>query len=130
MMVVDASAVLEMLLQTPRGMSFRLRVEATEDSLNAPHLLDVEVLQVLRRYQRSAQLDERRGWDAIQDLLDLPITRHPHDLLIVRAWQIRANLSAYDAMYVALAELLHAPLITADRRLAKSVGHTVKIELA
>jgi len=129
MIVVDASVVLEVLLRTRRGQKIEARLFAEEQFLCAPHLLDVEVAQVLRRYARAGDLDERRGHEALQDLADLPIDRYPHDLLLPRVWELRENLTAYDAVYVALAEMLDAALIKTDRRLADSPGHWAAIEL-
>ena len=130
MIVVDASAVLEVLLRTPRGRGIEQRLLAEGESLCAPHLLDVEVAQVLRRYALAGQLDDRRGQEALQDLADLPIERYPHDVLLGRAWELRENLTVYDAVYVALAELLEATLVTADQRLAESPGHSADVEVA
>jgi len=129
MIVVDASVVLEVLLRTRRGRKIEARLLAGKRSLCAPHLLDVEVAQVLRRYARAGELDDRRGNEALQDLADLPLDRYPHDPLLARVWELSENLTAYDAVYVALAELLDAALITADRRLADSPGHRAAIEL-
>jgi len=127
--VVDASAVLELLLNTPAGRAVGERLLDPGESLHAPHLLDVEVLQVLRRYRRSGAFDDRRGREAIGDLMDLPLTRYPHQMFVERAWELRDSLTAYDAIYVALAEGLAAPLVTRDRRLAASRGHRARVEL-
>ncbi len=129
MIVVDASVVLEVLLGTPigRGLEFRLRVSG--ESLHAPGLIDVEVVQILRRLDRLGDLSARRGGEAVSDLIDLPVRRYPHLPFTRRIWQLRANLTAYDAAYVALAEELGAALITRDARLARSRGHRAEIEL-
>ena len=129
MIVVDASAVLEVLLQTPAAPAVSDRFFGRGDSLHAPHLLDVEVAQVLRRYAAAREFDERRGREALEDLRDFPLTRYPHDILLERVWALRHQLTAYDAVYIALAEALRAPLVTRDRRLASSHGHRAKIEL-
>lgn len=129
MIVVDASAILEVLLNTSAGRAVGQRLLDPGESLHVPHLLDVEVVQVLRRYRRSGDLDDRRGREAIGDLMDLPLTRYSHPMFVERAWQLRDTLTAYDAMYVALAEGLAAPLVTRDRRLAASRGHRARIEL-
>jgi predicted nucleic acid-binding protein len=96
-------------------------------ALHAPHLVDVEVLSALRRLVSSGEATGERAGEAIADLLDLPIERYPHDILVPRVWQLRENFSAYDASYVALAEALAdepVPLLTADARLARAVaGH-------
>lgn len=128
MIVVDASVVLELLLRTPRAARIERRLLGRAANLAAPHLLDVEVAQVLRRYVRAGEMDEQRGVEALEDLADLPIDRYPHVLLLPRVWALRANLTAYDAAYVALAELLSAPLLTYDDRLARTRGHAARIE--
>ena len=93
------------------------------ESLHAPHLIDVEVAQVLRRYVRDKTITAQRGQEALEDLCDLPLSRYPHDFLIPRIWELRATLTAYDAVYVALAELLGAPLLTCDSKIASAPGH-------
>lgn len=127
--VLDASAVLEVLLQTPRGRELAKRVLTRDEHPAAPHLLDVEVAQVLRRYAAGGEMDERRAREAMDDLADMPIERYAHGLLLPRAWELRGNLTIYDAVYVALAELLGATLVTCDRRLAKSGRIAAKVEL-
>ncbi len=129
MIVVDASAVLEVLLRTPAARTLAGRLLDPSQTLHAPHLLDVEVAQVVRRYAASGEIDGERGRMALADLADLPLRRYPHDLLLPRIWELRANLTAYDAAYVALAEALDAPLLTRDKRLAAAPGHTARIEL-
>lgn len=129
MIVADASAVLELLLQTHSGSALAGRLLGSEETLCAPHLLDLEVAQVLRRYRRSGEADAARCREALTDLADMPLTRYPHDVLLSRIWELRDNLTAYDASYVALAELLDAALVTRDRRLAHSPGHAARIEL-
>ena len=129
MMILDASVVLEILLRTSRSQTFEERLLNEQAELAAPHLLDVEVTQVLRRYALAGDLDETRGEEAIQDLIELPIQRYPHDLLLPRVWDLRQNFTAYDAIYVALAEALEGPLFTVDARLAKSAGRYIDVEL-
>jgi len=97
------------------------------ESLHAPHLIDVEVAQVLRRYVRDKTITAQRGQEALEDLRDLPLSRYPHDFLIPRIWELRATLTAYDAVYVALAELLGAPLLTCDGKIASAPGHHAKV---
>ena len=92
-------------------------------------MLDVEVAQVIRRYAANGEIDSERGRTALADLADLPLRRYPHDFLLPRIWDLRNNLTAYDAAYVALAEVLDAPLLTRDRRLAAAAGHRAQIEL-
>lgn len=129
MIVVDASALLEALLRTPAAKTIEDRLFAPGQTLHAPHLLDVEVAQVIRRYAASGEIDAERGRLALADLADLPLRRYPHDFLLPRIWDLRNNLMAYDAAYVALAEALDAPLLTRDRRLAAAAGHHARIEL-
>lgn len=129
MIVVDASALLEMLLHTPVGNGVRARLTANLDELHAPHLLYLEVANTLRRYAINRILPVERCADALSDLLDIRLIRHDHHLLLPRVWELRDNLSAYDAMYVALAEALDAPLLTHDGRAAAAPGHRAQIEL-
>ena len=129
MIVVDASAVLETLLRTPAAAAVEGRLFDSRQTLHAPHLIDVEVAQVVRRYAAAGELDAERGREALADLADLPLLRYPHDLLLPRIWELRHNLTAYDAAYVALAEALGAPLLTRDRRLAAAPGHHAQVEL-
>ena len=129
MIVADASAVVEMLLCTPRGERCRERLLGADDILCAPHLLDVEVAQVLRRFALQAAIDAKRGAEALADLADLPLTRYPHGPLLRRAWQLRLSVSAYDAVYLALAEALDASLVTCDGRVARAHGHHAKVSV-
>jgi predicted nucleic acid-binding protein len=129
MIVVDASAVLEALLRTPAAALVERRLFDPRETLHAPHLLDVEVAQVVRRYAVNKDIDGDRGRLALADLADFPVRRYPHDFLLPRVWELRNNLTAYDAVYVALAEALDAPLLTRDRRLAAAAGHHARIEL-
>jgi predicted nucleic acid-binding protein len=124
--VLDASAVLELLLRTPTGDRLARRIVG--EALAVPHLVDVEVTQVMRRYERARAISPSRARQVLQDLVDLDAARYPHDVLVARAWQLRANLTAYDAMYVALAEALRATLLTCDARLARAPGHRALIE--
>ncbi len=110
--VVDASALLEALLRAPTAKTVEARLFAPYQTLHAPHLLDVEVAQVIRRYATSGEIDGERGRMALADLADFPLRRYPHDFLLPRIWDLRNSLAAYDATYVALAEALDAPLLT------------------
>ena len=129
MIVLDTSAVVDWLLQTPVGQRIEQRIYAQHDTLHSVHLLDVEFVQVLRRLVREGTLTPKRAVEAIEDLSDLRITRYAPVLLLQRIWQLRKNLTAYDAAYVALAEKLQAPLITRDQRIASAPGHTAAIEV-
>jgi predicted nucleic acid-binding protein len=129
MIVVDASALLEALLRTPAAPAVERWLFDPGQTLHAPHLLDIEVAQVIRRYAASGEIDGERGRAAIADLADFPLHRYPHDFLLPRVWDLRNNLTAFDAVYVALAEALDAPLLTRDRRLAAAAGHHARVEL-
>ncbi|UCD23015.1 MAG: type II toxin-antitoxin system VapC family toxin [Gemmatimonadota bacterium] len=129
MLVLDASAVLEVLLRRPGSDNIQQRILKQRETLHAPHLLDVEVAQVVRRYCLSGEMTESRASQAISDLADLPVTRYRHDLFLSRIWQLRHNVTAYDAAYLSLAEALEAPLVTCDARLAAAKGHAARVEL-
>ncbi len=129
MIVVDASALLEVLLRTPAATAVEVRLFDERETLHAPHLIDVEVAQVIRRYAADEEIEGERGSAALDDLAAFPMRRYPHDVLLPRVWELRNNLTAYDAVYVALAEALDSPLLTRDRRLAAAAGHRASIEL-
>jgi predicted nucleic acid-binding protein len=129
MIVLDASAVVEWLLQTPEGRHIHHRIIGGRETLHTVHLLDVEFAHVLRRLVREKVITAQRAEEAIEDLSVLRVTRYAPGLLLKRIWQLRQNLSAYDASYVALAEELKAPLITRDRRIAAAPGHTASVEV-
>jgi predicted nucleic acid-binding protein len=126
--VLDASAAVDWLLQTPAGQRIEKRIYSRNESLHTPHLLDLEITQVLRRLVREGAVPAHRADEAIRDLLDLRITRYPHFVLLPRIWQLRRNFSAYDAAYIVLAEKLGAALVTRDGRLASAPGHAAAIE--
>jgi predicted nucleic acid-binding protein len=127
--VVDASALLEVLLQTELGARVEARLFRDDDELHAPHLVDVEIVQGLRRLVRTGELSSGRADEAIADLTDLDLHRHAHLDLLDRAWKLRDNITAYDAMYVTLAEAIEAPIVTCDSPLAKAPGHRARIEV-
>jgi predicted nucleic acid-binding protein len=126
--VVDASAMVEFLLQTPVGALVEARLFRDGDELHSPHLVDVEVTQALRRLVRSGEVSANRAAEAVEDLGDLDLYRHAHVDLLSRAWQLRENITAHDAMYVALAEALDATVITCDAPLTKAPGLRARIE--
>lgn len=128
MIVVDTSAVLEAIVARDPAPGLIQRL-ADDGDLHAPHLIDVEVLQALRRLNALAELSDERASDARADFGELAIVRYPHYGLSGRIWELRHNLTAYDAAYVALAELLGVPLITCDRRLAEAPNHGAAVEL-
>jgi predicted nucleic acid-binding protein len=127
--VVDASALLEFLLQTALGARIEARLFSDDDEFHAPHLVDVEVAQGLRRLARTREISAGRADEAIADLSDFDLHRHAHLDLLDRAWAVRENLSAYDAMYIALAEALDATLVTCDAPLGKAPGHRARVEV-
>jgi predicted nucleic acid-binding protein len=129
MIVLDASAVVDWLLQTPEGRHIDHRIIGRRETLHTVHLLDVEFAHVLRRLVREKTITAQRAEEAIEDLSALRLTRYAPALVLKRIWQLRQNLSAYDAAYVALAEELDAPLITRDRRIAAAPCHTASVEV-
>lgn len=129
MIVLDASAAVDWLLQTAAGQRIERRIYSRGETLHAPHLLDLEVAQVLRRLTQHATIPPECADQAIQDLLDLRLTRYAHSVLLPHIWQLRHNFSAYDAAYVVLAEKLGATLLTRDARLASTPIGALKVEL-
>ena len=129
MIVLDASALVELLLHTATGELVLDRISDPAIGLHAPHLADVEITQVLRRYARDGEIDEGTAAAALEDLRDLDLQRHAHEALLERVWQLRHNLTAYDAVYVALAEVLDAVLLTCDGPLSRAPGLTCRVDL-
>ncbi len=129
MIVVDASALIEVLLRTPAAGALEGHLFAPGQTLHAPHLLDIEVAQVIRRYAARGEIDGAIGREAIRDLADLRLQRYAHDFLLPRVWALRNHVTAYDAVYIALAEALGAVLLTRDHRLAGAAGHHARVEL-
>jgi predicted nucleic acid-binding protein len=130
LIVLDASAIVSILLDPgPAAEPIRRRVERPGEGVHVPHLLDLEVLNVLRRQMLRGILTTERGTRALQDLENIKMTRYPHTSLLGRIWELRDNLTAYDAAYVALAEALDAPLVTTDARLAHASGNHATVEL-
>lgn len=129
MIVLDASVMLELLLGTEAGRAARQRLLQPGTSLHAPHLIALEVAQVLRRYVARQTITAARGAEALEDFAAMRLDRHAHELLLPRVWALRSNLTAYDAVYVALAEALGAPLLTRDGKLAAAAGHRARIDV-
>ena len=129
-MVLDASGAVELLLNTASGGKLRTRLADEDEIVHVPHLIDLEIAQVLRRYALHRALDDQAGALALQRWRDFDVERYPHEPLLDRVWQLRANVSAYDAVYIALAEALSTVLVTGDRRLAGVPGLTVTVEFA
>jgi predicted nucleic acid-binding protein len=127
--VVDASAVVDALLRVPTADAIAHRLFHSGETLHAPHLFDIEVTSVLRRHAARRQAEPARCREALDDLLRIGLFRHPHNMLLPRVWELRHNVSAHDGAYIALAEMLGAPLLTRDERLASAPGHRARIEL-
>jgi predicted nucleic acid-binding protein len=127
--VVDASALLELLLQTALGTRVEARLFRGHHEFHVPHLVDVEVTQALRRLVRAGDVPTARAAEVIEDLHDFDLQRHAHLDLLTRAWELRENLTVYDAMYVALAEALGSPIVTCDAPLGRAPGHRARIEV-
>lgn len=129
MIVLDASAAVELLLGTEAGDLVSARIADPSTSLHAPHLLAVEVAQALRRVVAAGDLRPSRAAAALDDLADLDAERYPHEPFLPRIFALRGNLTAYDAAYVALAETLDATVLTFDRRLAGAPGHRARVDV-
>jgi len=127
--VLDASVLVEFLRWSPAGESVADELVLTGSSVHTPHLAGVEVLSAFRSLVSRAEVSVERAEMAIDDLMNLPMTRHPVEPFLPRIWALRMNLTAYDATYVALAEALDVPLLTADRRLAQASGNNAAIQL-
>ena len=129
MIVVDASVLVEYLFSTPTGEWLTERFQDPDEDVCAPHLIDIEVAQTVRRWTFAGLISVARGAKAIQHLAEVNALRWPHEALLPRIWELRHNLTAYDATYVALAEGLRAPLLTCDRSLAEAPGINCDVEL-
>jgi len=126
-LVIDASAVVELLLSTPASAQLRSYLTA-EHTLHAPELLGVEVVSVLRRLARGGHITDHDAFAAIATLSALGIETYEHQPFLPRCLELRDTLTAYDALYVALAEALGAPLLTCDAKLARSTGHRATVQ--
>jgi predicted nucleic acid-binding protein len=129
LIVVDASALIDLLLESEARNRLEQRLLSGEESLHAPHMVDLEVTHTLRRLVLTRVLPSVRAEVALTDMANLRIDRYPHVELVPRIWELRDTLTAYDGAYVALAEALEAPLVTRDARLARSSGHRARIEM-
>jgi predicted nucleic acid-binding protein len=126
MLVIDTSAVLAALAERTPDAALVKRL-ADDGDLHAPHLIDIEILQALRGLERAGKLSADRAADIRTDLADLAIMRYGHEPLADRVWALRDNLTAYDAVFVALSEALEAPLVTCDARLAAAPRIVVEL---
>jgi len=132
MLVVDASAIVELLLARSAAEDIADHIVAHEHMLHAPHLLDVEILSALRRVVAAGEASPSRALEALADLSDLSVERYPHDILINRVWNLKDNFSVYDATYLALAELLTedgATLLTADAGFARATRKHSRVDV-
>lgn len=129
MIVLDASVLVELILSTPTGASVARRIADPSEALHVPHLVDLEVAQALRRYVRMGDIDAAFAAAALEDFRALDLQRHAHEPFLGRVWELRDNLTAYDAVYVALAEILGGVLLTSDGRLAGAPAIDCEVEL-
>ena len=129
MMVLDASALVELILDTPTGHIVAARIADPAKGLHTPHLADIEVVQALRRYVREGDIGAEAAATALDDFRALDLQRHAHEPLLERVWQLRGNLTAYDAVYVALAEVLDGVLLTCDGHLSRAPGLAGRVAL-
>jgi predicted nucleic acid-binding protein len=125
--VLDASAVVELVARGPLSPAIRHELAMREDALIVPHLLDVEVANALRGMGRSRNLSEQSALEALANLASLPADRFEHTLLLGRIWELRHNFTAYDATYIALAEWADATLLTCDAKMVN--GHRARVLL-
>ena len=129
MIVVDASVIAESLLRTEGAAAVDERLFTRKEEIHAPFLLDVEIAQVLRRFAAAGIIDDSRGREALSIYTSMRIVRHEQATLLRRIWSLRHVLSAYDAAYVALAEVLGVPLLTRDKGTASAGGHFARVQL-
>lgn len=129
MIVVDASAMTEVLLNRASSSRVAHRLLDPREALHAPQLIDLEVAETLRRYEITGEMSPDRAREALLAFAGMPLERHSHWPFLDRIWELRHDVTAYDAAYVALAEALDAPLLTCDRALAAAPGHRAVVEL-
>lgn len=127
--VADASVVLEILLRRPEASRWEDQLFSKSRNIVAPHLIDVEVLQVIRRYNLAKEISDSRANVALADFVSFPLFRYPHEPFLLRIWELRRNISSYDAAYIALAEALRARFATMDKRLARVAEKFVSVEV-
>jgi predicted nucleic acid-binding protein len=129
MIVVDASALADVLLRVGSSNAAEHRILDAKETLHAPHLVDLEILQVLRRFASAGKWETKRATEALADFDALRIARHPHKPFRQRIWELRKTVTAYDAAYLALAESLGCPLVTRDAKLRRASGHVATVEV-
>ncbi len=129
MIVLDASAAVDYVLGVGAFERIAARLGAATETVHAPHVLDLEVAQAVRRLALQGKLRGARAEAALEDYASLRVRRYPHGRLLPRIWELRSNMTVFDAAYVALAEALDAAVITADAALARAPGHHARIEL-
>ena len=127
MIVLDASAALELLLNTTIGAKVADNIFANQETLHAPHLVDLEIAQVLRRFVLKGQIEEERALEVFDDFTDLGVTRYPHQMLLSRIWSLKDNVTAYDAAYLSLAVELDARVVTCDAALKTVPGFKSRV---
>lgn len=129
MIVLDASAAIEVLLRGPAAEKLEARLFAPGETLHAPHLVDLEIAQVLRRFTIGGQMTAAQGAAALDIWRGIAVQRYGHDILMPRVWGLRDTMTAYDAAYVALAEALGAPILTTDAKFDRTPGHRAQVEV-
>ena len=129
MIVLDASALVELILDTPTGQVVAARIADPAEGLHVPHLADIEVVQAIRRYVREGDIDAKAAVIALDDLRALDLQRHAHELLLDRVWELRKHLTAYAAVYIAVAEVLDSVLLTCDGLLSRAPGLAGRVVL-
>lgn len=128
MIVADTSAILAVLSADPPDPKLRQRL-GDDGDLHVPHLLDVELLHALRRLVATGDLTEQRATAVRADFAQLALTRYPHHPLAGRMWELRHNLTTYDATFITLSEVLDVPLVTCDARVASAPDHRAVVEV-
>ncbi len=130
MIVLDASAAVAVLLNLGAGATrIRERMRREDDGLHVPHLFEMEVLNALRHHALRHGISEGRGLELLEDLTTMSVSRYAHTAMLPRIWELRDNVSAYDAAYIALAETPEAPLVTRDARLDRAPGIRAEVEV-
>ena len=129
MIVLDASAAVALLLNTPPSSAAVSTILKNDPDIQSPHLLDAEVARALRRYVHAGDIDKPRALTALSRLAQLPITFHAHGPFLARAFELHGNVTIYDALYIAIAEAFGAELVTKDARLTRAPGTRAAFQL-